>query len=298
MSQRGLRWPLYVLLSGFLTFSIVCLVQGVANYKPHYPFWQLETNGHTLYILGSIHALKEDIYPLPTHIEEAFAQSEQLIVEVDLAAYDATAVSQIIRNEGLFRQQGQLAQLLPPTTYSALTQINTLAAQLSQQQEPKPWLLSLQIMQDSLRQHGFDTALGVDNYFLQKAGKVHKSVRSLEQLEQQLSLFSQLTDLQQVAILTKTLNELGTLNQDMDTLVRAWQRGDLGYLEQVLEQSFVGYPQLYQHLISDRNQRWVTRLTQRARTNTNFVVVGAMHLVGDNSVIQQLQQRGFSVKRL
>ena len=65
-----------------------------------------------------------------------------------------------------------------------------------------------------------------------------------------------------------------------------------------LEKSFGNYPDIYERLVVDRNRQWTSRLIDLADSGDDIlVVVGALHLVGRDSVIKMLRSRGHSVER-
>ena len=60
------------------------------------------------------------------------------------------------------------------------------------------------------------------------------------------------------------------------------------------------YSVLYQNLIVRRNQSWADRIARQLRggkPGTNFVAVGAAHLAGPDSLLVQLEKRGFKPER-
>ena len=60
------------------------------------------------------------------------------------------------------------------------------------------------------------------------------------------------------------------------------------------------YPALYQDINVERNARWVPRLEQRLgkQGGTTLVVVGALHLLGRDGVVERLRARGYRVERI
>ena len=63
-----------------------------------------------------------------------------------------------------------------------------------------------------------------------------------------------------------------------------------------LSEEFAAFPELYRPLTEDRNRAWVVQLVDLLDDRDDYlVVVGALHLVGRNSVVDLLRQRGYSV---
>ena len=61
------------------------------------------------------------------------------------------------------------------------------------------------------------------------------------------------------------------------------------------------YPQLYHRINVDRNDAWVPRLQRMLDDETKddtLVVVGALHLLGEDGVVEKLRAKGYKVKRI
>jgi len=98
---------------------------------------------------------------------------------------------------------------------------------------------------------------------------------------------------------SKTVNlPAAATPQDVrDIYVSAWRRGDSKRLAREMGRNFQGYPDVYRKLVSDRNREWVRQIVELSATEGNYlVVVGALHLVGEDSVIAMLQDRGGQVR--
>jgi hypothetical protein len=66
----------------------------------------------------------------------------------------------------------------------------------------------------------------------------------------------------------------------------------------MLSDEFDDFPELYRPLTEDRNRAWVEQLDDLLDDRDDYlVVVGALHLVGRNSVVDLLRQRGYTVTR-
>jgi len=46
--------------------------------------WKIQSKTNTVYVLGSLHYCKKEIYPLSEKIGKAFTESEILVVEADV----------------------------------------------------------------------------------------------------------------------------------------------------------------------------------------------------------------------
>jgi uncharacterized protein YbaP (TraB family) len=92
-----------------------------------------------------------------------------------------------------------------------------------------------------------------------------------------------------------TLDETADDANETAQVVEAWQSGDTVKLEKLLREGSQDSPELYQKLTTDRNRRWLPKITQMLNADGNYlVVVGALHLIGHDGVIDLLQRSGYT----
>ena len=81
-------------------------------------------------------------------------------------------------------------------------------------------------------------------------------------------------------------------------MLSAWRTGDTEKLATLLSSEFDKFPELYKPLTEDRNRAWMGKLVDLLDDDDDYlVVVGALHLVGRNSVVDLLRQRGYEVRQ-
>ena len=118
----------------------------------------------------------------------------------------------------------------------------------------------------------------------------------LETVEEQLGFFAKLPTEQQRQFLRATLKDLDTEGSDAAVMVRAWQRGDSAELERLLRKESGDTPELFRMLTTDRNRRWLPRIVALLSESQDYlVIVGALHLVGSDGLIELLRRQGYSV---
>ena len=84
-----------------------------------------------------------------------------------------------------------------------------------------------------------------------------------------------------------------------DEIVELWRNGRTEELGAVLAGGYEEFPDLFAKLVSDRNRRWMPAIEELlAGTDTAFVVVGALHLVGRDGLIELLRGKGYDVDQL
>jgi uncharacterized protein len=102
-----------------------------------------------------------------------------------------------------------------------------------------------------------------------------------------------------VRLLDQTVSELKQSQSEMQEVLHAWRRGDAATLSRLLAREYRSFPALYRPLVTMRNQRWLPQVEQLLREDRNsFVIVGALHLVGDGGLLELLRREGFTPQQL
>jgi uncharacterized protein YbaP (TraB family) len=262
--------------------------------------WRVRSQTNTVYILGSIHFLKKENYPLNKAIESAFEAAEKLAFEIDLGASDPLKMQSAMIQQGVYRDGKLLSQTVSEKTYGlASERARALGIDLGKLDAFKPWMVAMMLTSLQLQKLGFDAKYGVDRHFLERAKNANKAVIGLETPEQQFSLFDQMSPQQQELMLIQTLRDLEIFESGVQRLLSAWKNGDEKALEELILSGFKEHPELYQRVMLDRNRQWLSRVEGfLAGSEVYMVVVGAAHLVGKGSVIELLRERGYTVEQM
>ncbi len=264
--------------------------------------WKAQSSNSTVYLMGSIHLAKADIYPLDSKIENAFKASDILAVEVNLNDIDPLVVQQMFMAKGIYGSGETLKDHVSPKTYDLVAdKLRSLGMDIAFMANYKPWFLAINLVTLELLKLGFNPEYGVDKYFLNKA-KGEKEIVELESIEYQINLFDSFTDKQEELFLFSTLLEINVLEEEMDNLVRAWRNGSAKELERLLHKGLRQHPEIrpiYEKVFYQRNRQMVDKIqTYLNSGKTYFVVVGAGHLVGKEGIIDLLKEKGYQINQL
>ena len=263
--------------------------------------WKIQSDSNTAYILGSIHFMKQDSYPLDKRIEDAFEESDVLAVEADVN--DVTKINlQKLLETAFYPENEPLEDHVSDQTYKLVKDAaEDSGIPLLLLNRQKPWFIALTLTSMELLKQGLDPSYGIDLHFLTKAsGK--KKIAELESLDSQIDLLSGFTDTEQEAFLLHTVDELKTSRKNVDTLIQAWETGDLQLMESLTTESLLsnsGMSSLYEKLIYKRNRKMVSKIQDFLGTSdTYFIVVGAGHLVGAEGIIRLLEKNGYRLEQI
>lgn len=287
------------LIRALLAFAAALCAAGTAVADP--AAWRIAgKHGGDVTFLGSMHVLRAADYPLPATIDTLFTHADALIMELDLDATDPATQQATIMRAAMLPPGTVLRDVVDPKVYQ-LAQVRTreMGVDLALLEQFEPWFLSIAILDSGLRKFGFEGERGLEQYLLRKSHEAHKPIIGLETLALQIGIFDALPPASQQAMLEQTLNELDTADTEMAKLADAWRDGHLETLSEGLLADFAAFPGLYETLVKNRNAAWVGPLERYLDDGRHYlVVVGALHLVGRDNVIDMLKARGHKAVRL
>jgi uncharacterized protein YbaP (TraB family) len=292
---RSLQPAFFLLL--FLSF----LARGAFSQEGKSFLWKVQSEKSTVYLLGSIHLLRKEDYPLIPEMESAFQNSDFLVVEANIQDQDKMDSQEIIA-KAFYPPNDHLSEHVSPETYVLLKkEAAKLGLPLEMINQQRPWFLSMALEAMEILKLGYDPRYGVDNYFLSKAAG-QKKILELEGLDEQVNLLSALSDREQELLLLLTLKNLQNAAREVQELVQAWKSGDAKAVEAIMTKSPREDPKLvpiYEKLINDRNRKMASKVEDYLKGNGSyFVVVGAGHLLGDKGIVETLRRKGYQVEQL
>ncbi len=263
--------------------------------------WKVQSRTNTVYLLGSIHFLTKEMYPLHQSIEDAFDQSAVVVVEANVNDPRQIDLQQLVA-KAIYPGDDTLEKHISKDTFELIRKrAQGLGIPVELFNKQKPWFLGLMFTSVELLKLGLDPNHGIDRYFLSKAaGK--KKIVELESLDYQINLFSNLSDQEQEQFLLMILSDMDTQSRELRSLLEAWTSGDTKGVEKIMTQSVAEDNRLspiYEVLIYDRNKSMASKIEDFLKAKeTYFVIVGAGHLVGDRGIVEILKTKGYSVNQM
>ena len=256
-------------------------------------------NGGTVYLIGSVHLLSSDFYPLQPPLEAAYKDSDLLVEEVDMAELTDPAAQVSLLGKAMLPSSSPLDKVISAETYQLLVKrATTLGLPVEPFKLLKPWMAALTLVQVEWQQAGFDPQLGLDKHFYDQAKADGKATQGLETAEYQISRLDGMTMEQQEHLLAESLRELDDEKANMKKLVEAWRTGDVAAVEKIVLSDLKAEPVLYQRLLVERNRNWLPKIEALfARPTRALVVVGAAHLVGPDGLLTALRAKGYTVEQ-
>ena len=290
-----------LVLAPFIVLVISMFCQPVLAQKTaavsRLPLWKLEGKSCTVYILGSVHFLKKEHYPLPAAIETAFERAKVAVFETDLEWATDPKLQSKLMAKAMLPEDQTLREQLSPKLYERLSaQLNASGLPVEAMERLRPGMVAMTLALVEMQKLGLNPELGIDRHFDQRSRKAGKEIVGLEGAEFQIDLLTSFSKEDGEAMLTSTLNDLHILKTELAILLKAWQTGDMKALADILNKSLQAHPALYRRLLVDRNKNWAPRIEELARGDKDsIVIVGAGHLAGKESLIEILEKNGWKV---
>jgi len=288
-----MRQRLAAIAAGVLFVSVSMNAQTGKHFM-----WKVEdSSGAIAYLLGSLHVLTPEWYPLAEPINKAFAESKTLVEEVDIdETSDPTAMMAALA-KAMLTEGRTLDQVVSPETFAEVKRrAEKSNLPMVALQRMKPWLVAITLMAPTLQAAGFKPELGIDRHFYDRAVDSGMKREALETINYQLDRFDQLSPKLQEELLKTTMEDLDTEVTGVKDMAQAWGFGDTAAIEKLTLSALQESPELYQRLLVERNHNWVPRVEACLKEKRAcFIVVGAAHLVGPDGLPTLLTKKGYKV---
>lgn len=262
--------------------------------------WLAEGERNRVYLLGSIHLLRKQDHPLPAVFDEAYDDADALVMELDMDDIDPIALQALTNQMGVLHDETTLRDLMGDELYATAERTAAeVDIPFDMLAKTEPWFAAITVEQLVLMRLGFNPLYGIEMHMTMKATQDGKTVDGLETVEEQLGFLDGLSLEAQNELLIQTLSETGEVEEIMDELIRAWRYGDTAYLEENMLEDMQDFPELYAAIVADRNRRWVAAIEDLLDDDQDYlIVVGALHLIGDDGVPRLLSGRGVRIAQL
>lgn len=286
-----------------LALSLICPADAQevrTNSSPRHSLWKIAGTNNAVYLLGSVHVLKEDNYPLPAPIETAYSNAQIVVFEADVAKMEDPEVQMKVMTKAQLPDGETLEQQLSAETYAKFKEHATkLGLPVEMFATMRPSLAAIMLTVIELQKLGFDPSHGLDKHFFDRAQKAGKKIVPLETVDFQIDLITGFTKEEGELLMKTTLKDIDNIKKVYGDIVKAWQSGDSKALEDLLNEAMREAPIIFKRLLTDRNQRWVPKIQELLRGDKNaIVIVGAGHLVGSEGVVELLKKKGLKVTQL
>ncbi|GAB2497245.1 MAG: TraB/GumN family protein [Cytophagales bacterium] len=253
--------------------------------------WKISGNGlaQDSYLFGTIHIICADQFVMDERIQEAFDQSDQIILELDM---DDPQLQAQMQQMSINPQMKNISQDLSEEDAGVIDAflLEKYGAGLQQLGILKPFVLSSMVLLKSLPCEQIES---YENYLTNRAQETSKPLIGLETVAFQMGVFDQIPQKTQLDELVKMIKE-ESADDEFEKLIKAYQSEDMEALFEAMNND--GFMEEYRDLILDsRNKAWIPIMEKEMANQSVFVAVGGGHLGGENGVIALLRKQGYTV---
>ncbi len=264
------------------------------------PVWTLADDDTDIHFFGTVHLLRPETEWRSPAFETAFEAADKIVFEVDLKSPDGQAA--FMRDflpRGMYQNGGSLRATLNASDEAVIdSALLEEGLFLDAYNAMEPWMAAIMVSQAGLTRDGYDPNSGVDNVLEAAAQRAGKDIGFLEDVSAQADAFDLLPEEIQVQFLYETALMIDESAKMLDVLVDEWADGDVAGLTAVVAnpEAFGSSDQIYNSLLVVRNKAWVPQVEAMLdEPGTVFIAVGAAHLMGEDSVIKMLRDKGYEV---
>lgn len=263
--------------------------------------WVVKDKDTTIYLFGTVHALKPRLSWFDSAVKKAFDASQQVVLEIPLP--DPAEAQKVVLPLAIDPDGPPLRKKLNDadraTYVAAMTKLGLPGPAIDQFDQFEPWFAAVTMAQIALQKAGFTPGDGAEMALDKAAKAAGKPVTGLETLQQQLGYFHDLPEADQIAFLVAGAKDVDKFDSTITAMVEKWKAGDAEGLSALMNEDLTSQPNLYKVLLVDRNARWADWIDNRLKTpGTVFVAVGAGHLAGKDSVQVQLGKHHLTATRV
>ncbi len=280
--------------------TFIAFAAGEAEEDRHISLWKLSGQESRVYLLGSIHLLKESDYPLDRRIYSAFEEAENIVFEANLDSINTPTFQKLIMDKAFFQGDRNLKSVLSDSVYSMLeAELESTGMDIIYVNRFKPWFAALMLDQIELQRLGYSMTAGIDYHLFKRAKARGKKILWLETPRFQIELFSSMPIRNQENFLYQTILEYHRIEKYLNRIVRGWKRGNLELIENIMNKGMDEFPEIRERMLNRRNRKWVEEIKTFIQDSGDYlVVVGVGHMSGENGLIDLLEKEGFKLEQL
>lgn len=259
--------------------------------------WMVSDEDTTIYLFGTIHALRPGLPWFEGKVAQAFRESATLVTEIqDVGSLDT---AQTLLGTAMLPPGQTLRGKLSATDRAAFeAALERAAIPVAGLDRFKPWYAAVVLSSLPLLRAGYQLDQGVEIQLATRAKASGKTQEALETAAYQLGLFDSLPEASQLGYLRQVVENLDQVTSQVDNLIIEWGEGDADGLAALMNAD-KSDAQLVEVLLSRRNRAWAEWIDKRLETpGTVFLAVGAGHLAGGGSVQDVLSGKGIVSQRL
>ncbi|GLQ57631.1 GumN protein [Devosia nitrariae] len=264
--------------------------------------WRLSDSDSTLYLFGTVHLMSADVEWRTPEFETALKDVDTIVLEADVTSPEALKRMGEVVGELAINPPGvTLSSLLGPERAARVVELaESLGLPSAGLEGFRPWFALTLVSIAAMQKEGHHATLGADQQVLDQALGQGHAVDYFETAEEQLLILAGLDDEVISRVFEASLAEYEDFGEHMTHMLDVWRMGDLAGLEAMANKSVQKVaPAMYEAMFVARNRAWIERIEEMmAGEGDYFIAVGAGHFVGEDGLVDLLEERGHTLERI
>lgn len=271
------------------------------------PMWVIRDADSTIYITGTVHVLPDNVNWRSAKLDAALDEATELWLEIAEIGDPGGLMHAVMTQFGdeLVNDGPPLSALLTEKDrellQAAITEMQTPPDVVAQMDSMSPWFTLLALERTHRTSGGYRSRNGIDVTLGAMARAQGDTIKGLETLEFQISdILDTPFDEQLEHLRVRLRDQPGgdAVSRAADLAFISWARGETNMVEAMLMIASMGSRESIDALLKDRNIDWADQIEERLKgSGVSLIAVGAMHLVGPDSLQKQLKRRGIDAQR-
>ncbi|MBR5469040.1 MAG: TraB/GumN family protein [Paludibacteraceae bacterium] len=261
--------------------------------------WEISGNQlkEKSYLFGTHHLIPISFLDSIKGIYPAFNSCENIVGEIIM---DDPSIIKNLQQAAIITSGETIKDLLTEEQYTTADSIlkDALGVGLNEMRFFKPAMIeNIYLLTIYDKYFQIDADFQIDTYFQKVGKKDGKRLFSLETVDEQIKILLDRKPLrEQAQSLYEMLTSSEKIINQLEVLNRLYLKQDLEELLEYSNNDSMQTPEDKWILLDQRNIRWAEQLPKQFEKGSNFIVVGALHLPGENGVINLLKKQGYKIK--
>jgi uncharacterized protein len=270
-----------------LLTGLVTLAQGK---KDNTLLWKVEgKNIKTSFVYGTFHLLPKADFEIKDKVKNAFESSEQIVMELKM---DDPGLQMQMMQYAMMQGDKTLDKIYTPEEYvlvdNALKSTSGMGLQLFNKM--KPFIIMSMLMPSLLE----GELASYEGAFVEMAGSLNKPILGLESVKDQLDVFDLIPYEKQAKDVLDIITDKETMMGIFRRMIDAYKAESVTGMYAIMEE-YITDTDEFNHMLSNRNKKWIPKIADLAKDKPTFFAVGAGHLGGEDGVLNLLKKAGYKV---
>lgn len=261
--------------------------------------WAVQGTSNTVFLLGSLFLATNEAPRFDSVVEDAYQHSSAVVFKLAPPDLNSLWLVEQFAGRAKYPPGDSLRGHLTRETHTRLAKLYRRSSKEKFDFEKyRPWKLGLDQVEAELEIQGFRGTNSFENYLFSRAYADKKQVVSLETPKSLLWLWTGMSEIDEEFALLQALDEADCYATQIQEIVAAWKTGDVKKLDEINRKEMDHYPSVKRRFLIDRNREWMPKIEELIRSNKDaLVILATQHMVGRNSLVELLEEKGYKVEQ-